>query len=204
MDVWQRLLLPHKDLSLSWWGCSSQARLRVDQAAPVSPLVWLLRFSPSCLSCRLANLLWEHFLRKSRTCAFCSQALFVENPTSDRLHRQKSTSSSHLPSFYLSFWKMEFECYWVETSKVDICIEGQGACGLAAGGRCLGWSRGEGVCVGEDAGRGLGGGSALAGCRGQLHAWAVVAMEIITWGGLIQSLATLRIMGTRFLIVSYL
>ena len=60
------------------------------------------------------------------------------------------------------------------------------------------------VCVGEDAGRGLGGGSALAGCRGQLHAWAVVAMEIITWGGLIQSLATLRIMGTRFLIVSYL
>lgn len=148
---------PRKTFSLSWWCCSSQARLREDQAATVSPLVWLLCFSPRCLSCSLANFLWEHFLRNSHTCAFRSRALFVKTPTSDRLHCQKSSSSSCLPSFYLSSWTIEFKCHQLETSKVDICNEGQGACGLAAGGRRLGWSRGEGVCVGEHAGRGLGG-----------------------------------------------
>ena len=152
------------------------ARLWAGHTAAVSRLVWLLFCPPSCLF-RLADFLWEHFLRKSWTCAFCSQALFAQNPTSDRTHRQKSNSSSHLPSFYLSSWKMEFERHRIERSKVNICNEGQGASGLDAGGRCSGWSREEGVCMGEDAGRGLGRGQQCPGrMQRTLPAQAVVAV----------------------------
>lgn len=72
---------------------------------------------------------------------------------------------------------MEFECHLVERNKVNICNGGQGACGPAAGGRCSGWSREEGVCMGEDAGRGLGRGQQCPGrMQRTLHAQAVVAM----------------------------
>lgn len=100
---------------------------------------------------------------------------------------------------------MEFKCHGVEPSKVNICNEGQGACGLAAGGRRSGWSREEAVCMGEEAGRGLAGGnSALAGCRGPLHAQAVVAMGGHYAGRVDPAINSLRMMGTGFLVVSYL
>lgn len=135
----------------------------------------------------------------THTCAFRSPGtILIKTPTSDRLHCQNSSSSSCLPSFYLSSWTIEFKCHQLET-KVDICNEGQGACGLARWWERLGWSRGRG-CL---RGRHVRGGEKLTGTAAWQEA-VVVAMGDSSVVRIDPATNYIEDNGNRFLIVSYL